>query len=220
MKMRKGLLFLPFLLLLVGAFISCEEVEEAGKYDNWRERNEAFADSIKRLTGENYVATAEQADAMELGKLYAIQTTASTTEGAQYVYCKKLVKNETGERPLYTGYHSTVSAFYYGTLIVGDQFDGNFDGYSALDTNIPLSSLKEPTAFDSPTTFAVASVIPGWTADTWRISPQKHLQDFRECQYNISAVFLKQKLQCVPLNILQNDVSLRQNLCFLTPTLT
>ena len=147
MKMRKGLLFLPFLLLLVGAFISCEEVEEAGKYDNWRERNEAFADSIKRLTGENYVATAEQADAMELGKLYAIQTTASTTEGAQYVYCKKLVKNETGERPLYTGYHSTVSAFYYGTLIVGDQFDGNFDGYSALDTNIPLSSLKEPTAF-------------------------------------------------------------------------
>ena len=53
-----------------------------------------------------------------------------------------------------------------------------------------------------------------------RISPQKHLQDFRECQYNISAVFLKQKLQCVPLNILQNDVSLRQNLCFLTPTLT
>ena len=156
MKMRKGLLFLPFLLLLVGAFISCEEVEEAGKYDNWRERNEAFADSIKRLTGENYVATAEQADAME--------TTASTTEGAQYVYCKKLVKNETGERPLYTGYHSTVSAFYYGTLIVGDQFDGNFDGYSALDINITLSSLKEPTAFDSPTTFAVASVIPGWTA--------------------------------------------------------
>ena len=97
--MKKSLLFLPFLLLLVGAFISCEEVEEAGKYDNWRERGEAFVDSIKRLTGENYVATAEQADAMELGKLYAIQTTASTSEGAQYVYCKKLVKNETGERP-------------------------------------------------------------------------------------------------------------------------
>ena len=27
---RTFLLFLPFLLLLVGAFISCEEVEEAG----------------------------------------------------------------------------------------------------------------------------------------------------------------------------------------------
>ena len=162
--MKKSLLFLPFLLWLAGAFVSCEEVEEAGKYDNWRERNEAFADSIKRLTGENYVATAEQADAMELGKLYAIQTAASTTGGAQYVYCKKLVRNETGERPLYTGYHSTVSAFYYGTLITGDQFDGNFDGYSALDTNIPLDLVKKPTAFDSPTTFGVADVISGWTA--------------------------------------------------------
>ena len=118
--MKKSLLFLPFLLLLVGAFISCEEVEEAGKYDNWRERGEAFVDSIKRLTGENYVATAEQADAMELGKLYAIQTTASTSEGAQYVYCKKLVKNETGERPLYTGYHSKVNAYYYGTYVNGE----------------------------------------------------------------------------------------------------
>jgi len=162
--MKKFLLFLPSLLLLVGAFVSCEEVEEAGKYDNWRERNEAFADSIKRLAGNSYVATAEQADAMELGKLYAIQTTAGTTAGAQYVYCKKLVKNETGERPLHTGYHSTVSAFYYGTLIIGDQFDGNFEGYSALDTHIPLESLKEPTVFDSPATFGVADVIPGWTA--------------------------------------------------------
>ncbi len=165
--MKKSLLFLPFLLLLVGAFISCEEVEEAGKYDNWRERNEAFADSIKRLTGENYVATAEQADAMELGKLYAIQTTASTTEGAQYIYCKKLVKNETGERPLYTGYHSTVSAFYYGTLITGDEFWGNFDGYSVFEQH--FTELKEPTEFDSPNSYLVygnqsPSLPAGWTA--------------------------------------------------------
>lgn len=141
--MKKSLLFLPFLLLLVGAFISCEEVEEAGKYDNWRERGEAFVDSIKRLTGENYVATAEQADAMELGKLYAIQTTASTSEGAQYVYCKKLVKNETGERPLYTGYHSKVNAYYYGTYVNGEEFDGCFDGY--VD-------------------FEVSGVVAGWAA--------------------------------------------------------
>ena len=114
------------------------------------ERNEAFADSIKKADWRELCCHSRAADAMELGKLYAIQTTASTTEGAQYVYCKKLVKNETGERPLYMGYHSTVSAFYYGTLIVGDQIDGNFDGYSALDTNIPLNSLKAPTAFDSP----------------------------------------------------------------------
>ena len=162
--MKKSLLFLPFLLLLVGAFISCEEVEEAGKYDNWRERREAFVDSIKRLTGENYVATAEQADAMELGKLYAIQTTASTSEGAQYVYCKKLVKNETGERPLYTGYHSKVNAYYYGTYVNGEEFDGCFDGYSAIDRDIPIPPVKEPTVFDSFVDFEVSGVVAGWAA--------------------------------------------------------
>lgn len=163
--MKKFLLLLPFLFFLAGVWVSCEEVEEAGKYDNWRERNEAFADSIKRLTGENYVATGEQADAMELGKLYAIQTTASTTEGMQYVYCKKLVRNAAGERPLYTGYHSMVSSFYYGTLITGDRFDGNFKGYGALDKDIPWNgTMKEPTAFDSPLSFSVSGVISGWTA--------------------------------------------------------
>lgn len=163
--MKKFLLLLPFLFFLAGVWVSCEEVEEAGKYDNWRERNEAFADSIKRLTGENYVATGEQADAMELGKLYAIQTTASTTEGMQYVYCKKLVRNAAGERPLYTGYHSMVSSFYYGTLITGDRFDGNFEGYGALDKDIPWNgTMKEPTAFDSPLSFSVSGVISGWTA--------------------------------------------------------
>ena len=50
---RPSLLFLPFVLLLAGVFVSCEENLEAGKYDNWQERNQAFADSIKTLTGEN-----------------------------------------------------------------------------------------------------------------------------------------------------------------------
>lgn len=72
--MKKSLLFLPFLLLLVGAFISCEEVEEAGKYDNWRERGEAFVDSIKRLTGENYVA----------GRCYGTRETVCHTDDCKH----------------------------------------------------------------------------------------------------------------------------------------
>ena len=47
---RPFLLFLPFLLFIAGAFVACEEVEEAGKYDNWVPRNEAFIDSIKGKT--------------------------------------------------------------------------------------------------------------------------------------------------------------------------
>ena len=158
-------MFLPFLLFLVGAFVSCEEVEEATKYDNWKERNEAFIDSIKAETGEeNYVADIDAAKNMKVGKLYAIEIpTTGTSVARQYVYCKKLTENPTGERPLFSGYHSTVNAYYYGTLITGDKFDGTFKGYGALDRDIPLDDLIEPTDFDSPATFTVSGVIPGWT---------------------------------------------------------
>ena len=54
---KKLLVFLPFLLILAGAFVSCEEVEEEGKYANWQERNQAFLDSIKVVAGDNYVST-------------------------------------------------------------------------------------------------------------------------------------------------------------------
>ena len=48
---KRLLIFLPFLLLLAGIFTSCEEVEEVGKYDNWRERNEAYIDSLNLIIG-------------------------------------------------------------------------------------------------------------------------------------------------------------------------
>ena len=163
--MKKTFLFLPFMLLLAGAFISCEEVEEVGEYDNWRERNEAFVDSLKTVAGSNFVATIEQADDMELGKLYAIQNlNAGTSAGTQYIYCKKLTANAEGTRPLGgEGYNNQVSTFYYGTLINGTKFDGNFVGYTALDKNISYPLTLNPTEFDSPTSFGVTDVITGWT---------------------------------------------------------
>lgn len=162
--MKKTFLFLPLLVLAMSLFTSCEEVAEATKYDNWRERNEAFADSLHALVGDNYVSTIEAADQMQVGKIYAIEIpSVSTTTAKQYVYCKKLVANSEGERPNYTGYHSSVSSYYYGTLITGDRFDGNFTGYSALDQVIPVEPTRVPSDFDSPTTFKLTKVIPGWT---------------------------------------------------------
>ena len=76
---RPFLLFLPFLLFIAGAFVACEEVEEAGKYDNWVPRNEAFIDSIKGKTGDNIVASLEDAEKMEIGTLYAISVPTSGT---------------------------------------------------------------------------------------------------------------------------------------------
>lgn len=162
--MKKYFSFLPACFLLATAFVACEEVEEVGKYDNWRARNEAYIDSIANVTGANYVATALQADGMELGKLYAIQVQAtSTTDKLQYVYCRKLVANPEGIRPNYTGYHSVVSAYYYGTDILGESFDGTFEGYAATDQQIPVPPQKLVTPFDTPAELPVDGVIAGWT---------------------------------------------------------
>ena len=49
-RIRKILCFLLPLAALL--FASCEEVQEASKYDNWQARNEAFIDSIARETGD------------------------------------------------------------------------------------------------------------------------------------------------------------------------
>ena len=149
---------LPLAALL---FASCEEVQEPSKYDNWQARNEAYIDSIAGETGKVFVAPLEDADRMEPGSLFAIATTSGTTAGEQYVYCKKITANPEGRRPLYT---ETVSAYYYGTLITGDKFDGNFTGYSAVDRQELNAEDKKPTEFDAPAEFAVSGMITGWTA--------------------------------------------------------
>lgn len=158
-RIRKILCFLlPLAALLLA---SCEEVQEASKYDNWQARNEAFIDSIARETGGLIIDSEEKAAAVEVGRLFAIATTAGTMSGDQYVYCKKVTANPEGRRPLYT---ETVSAYYYGTLITGDRFDGNFTGYSALDQGTLNATDKAPTEFDAPSEFSVSGVIAGWTA--------------------------------------------------------
>lgn len=157
---------LPFLLLAIGALVSCEEVEEASEYDNWRERNEAFIDSIRRETGEIYVATEEDVQRVPEGQLFAIRDwQVSTNENAYYIYCKKIKALDdytTARRPLYT---ETVSAYYCGTFINGLRFDGNFYGYGSTDQGFldKDDAGKAPTEFDSPAEFAVNGVASGWT---------------------------------------------------------
>lgn len=154
---KKLLVFLPFLLILAGAFVSCEEVEEEGKYANWQERNQAYIDSIKSLVGNNYVATEEQALAIPVGEMFAILVeNASTLDNPQYIYCKKIKANTEGRRPLYT---QSTDVFYYGTVITGESFEGNFKGYSAADQS--FSGDKNPTVFDAPKRFTVTGWI--WT---------------------------------------------------------
>ena len=172
---KKLLVFLPFLLFVAGVFTSCEEVEEAGKYDNWQERNETYIDSLSLIVNgridriiEGGVYEGDNGDSAKLakilvGELFAIKDTYASTDGnPQYIYCKKIKgDNREGQRPLYT---QSFSAYYYGTIITGEKFDGNFTGYSAIDRGTLDAKEKGPTDFDSPSTFSVTGVITGWTA--------------------------------------------------------
>jgi FKBP-type peptidyl-prolyl cis-trans isomerase FklB len=157
----------PILTLLAALtlFASCEETKTESQYANWQQRNDVYIDSLRTLTGNNFVVTPEQALAVPTGTLFAISAVESNTTKNQYfVYCKKISdSNPSGTRPFYT---SSVSTYYYGTLIDGSSFDGNFNGYSATDrgTLSPTDADKAPTAYDTPTTFTVGGVISGWKA--------------------------------------------------------
>ena len=170
--MKQKTLSLLFLFLCGMTFTACEETTEPTAYDNWRERNDAFIDSIRTETGENYLvwrspATRVTTDLgqtdMVLGDLYAVEVQdGNTTAGLQYTYCKKLVDNPDGERLLYT---DNVEIFLYCTYINGEVVVSNFEGYTALDRNIPYGQIDEmkcPTDFDEPTVQALnsSSVLP------------------------------------------------------------
>ena len=156
------LLFLPFLLFLVSALVSCEEVEETTKYDNWKERNEAYIDSIKTASNEKFVATTEQVKTVPVGNMFIIQNWLnSSDQNPQYIYCRKLVANPEGQIPIQT---EAVNVYYYGTLITGERFDGGFDGYGALDQIIPNPPGREPSPFSWNANFSISDtgLRTGW----------------------------------------------------------
>ncbi len=155
---RKNLLFVTLSMLAASLFVACEETEEATEYDDWKERNDAFIDSIQTVTGENYLTwgnpitrVTTDVESMELGELYAVQVMdgGTTSTPYKYSYMKKLVENPEGMRIIST---DVLKVYIYCTYIDGDEVFGNFVGYSALDTEIPLTAedMIWPTDFDEP----------------------------------------------------------------------
>lgn len=114
--MNKKIYLLPLLLLvLIFTTTSCEETEEAGKYDNWRARNEAYLDSIQ-TTG--------------------VESVVSLTNPPVKIYYKKLKGAGEGSSPTYTG---SVTAFYRVKLINGDILGQNFTGESPSEFDAPVT---------------------------------------------------------------------------------
>ena len=69
-----------------------------------QERNQAFLDSIKVVAGDNYVPMdLEKLDKVEVGEMFYVKNEfVSTLQTPEYIYCKKLVKNLDGQRPMAT----------------------------------------------------------------------------------------------------------------------
>lgn len=139
--MNKKIYLLPLLLLVALFTTSCEETKEAGKYDNWQARSEAFIDSIAGVYAAQTDATPEK------DRLYAF---VDQYNQSQTIYVKKFPLAEgtvLGETPLYT---SKVSVYYRGSLFNGDVFDETFSG-------------ADPEPFGSTAIFKVSDVVAGWT---------------------------------------------------------
>ncbi len=132
-KVVKFVLQSVALALCVAFMSSCSETEEVSRYDNWQERNESFIDSLANVY-----------DSKLDPELMAV--TNEYDKNSPKIYFKKEIKQTEGITPQF---NDSIEVFYLGVTILGDKFDGNFDG-------------KEVQINDKPEGFALNKVIPGW----------------------------------------------------------
>ena len=137
-------IYLFSLVLLALTFTACSETEEAGRYDNWRARSEAFIDSIANVYAGQQNGSITVTDEKE--RLYPF---TDLTNG-QTIYAKKRIRIDgvtDDDKPSYT---SKVSAYYRMTYFNGDVVQQNFNGI-------------KPSNYDSPSKFSLDGVITGWS---------------------------------------------------------
>lgn len=161
--MKKHSFYILSLFATLFCFCSCSEIEEAGEYDNWEERNQHFVDSIASLANANKdgwtkIVAYNLNDSVE----------AIKHDNNHYVYVKK-IENGTGETtPMY---NDSVRVHYQGRLIPSSTHP---IGY-VFDKSYASSTLYEPT--DVPAIMGVKSTVVGFSTalqhmvegDSWRI---------------------------------------------------
>lgn len=154
MKKNISLLSLLFFALVLA---SCSESKEYDKFHNWRERNEAFIDSLQGVIDTK---PEDQRDGLD----YFVDSRNKD----QKIFFKKIPGEGsiTDNRvPVLT---SKVSVFYRGMLINEEVFGATSTPrlytkeYKSLDVFDQNFTEESPTAFDNAHTALVTSFIPGW----------------------------------------------------------
>ncbi|MBQ7686472.1 MAG: FKBP-type peptidyl-prolyl cis-trans isomerase [Bacteroidaceae bacterium] len=130
------------LLPLVLCLFSCSEKDEVSEFDNWRDRNQAFIDSIARVAQTNADGSWEIIKAFNLGD------DASLYQGMNnyFIYVKKLEVGTGTYSPMYV---DSVRIHYIGRLIPTAQHPQG----KAFGKSYSTNELNETT--DVPTIFCV-----------------------------------------------------------------
>lgn len=136
--------FYPLVVLLTIVFASCSESDAPGKYDNWRERNEAFIDSLQEV--------------IDLKVDPELKSLVYPRDKKYKIYYKVINKEPEGQPPFYT---STVR-YYYREMLIDEAVFGASSSpkyYTKLYNNLDVikTNMKEadPGEFDTPKQFDV-----------------------------------------------------------------
>lgn len=153
------ILFSLTLSVLIG-LTSCEELSEAGEFDNWQERNVQFVDSI---------AAVARANVYDDWKVFLVEglDTAKVWDNGYYVYCQVIEEGNGTAHPLFT---DSVLVNYSGRLIPsatypdGYKFDSSYSGEFNPSFNVPVGMPLSGTVPGFYT--AVQEMVAG---DIWKV---------------------------------------------------
>ena len=141
LKQQGRLFIIGCLSCLSCLLFSCSKEEtEAGEFDNWQERNEAFFASL---------ADSLDANPNQWQRILSFSQSPATDHNIdKYIYVKKLENGEGGESPAYT---DSVGIIYQGRLIPsatfteGYVFDGTVFGKFSATTSSTAKLLVSGT---------------------------------------------------------------------------
>lgn len=142
---------------------ACSEKQEAGEFDGWKARNDAYLDSVAAVARANADGSWTMYKAFSLG-----DPSAMDGPSHYYVYVQKL---ERGEGTLRPQYNDSVRVHYSGRLIPsasypqGFNFGKSFNG-AELDAATDVPSLFGVSQTGTGFCTALMNMVEG---DRWRV---------------------------------------------------